>query len=77
MPKSNYQNGHEHERGVSEKHGYGTKPKSNLSYNYSNISQLNLPKLDRVIIKDRERKSPLIRRPDNKYPDHGDVLLKI
>lgn len=63
LPKSNYENGYEIER--TSKLSQSSKPKNSQSTNHHNINNLNnlkginLPKLDRIIVKSNNYKIPL------------------
>jgi len=53
LPKSNYNNGHEYEKSTTTtKNISQTKnTKNSMSMNYGNMKNINLPKLDRIIVK--------------------------
>jgi hypothetical protein len=67
LPKSNYNNGHEYEK--NQKLSQSTKDKNPVSLaNYPQSKNINLPKLDRIILKNAVHKN---LEEQKKHDNHG------
>ena len=70
LPQSNYQNGFDISDRANTKMTPGPRSKNTLSYNYSNARNINLPKLDRLIVKNSQNKNPVYHQStDDKRRD--------
>jgi len=76
LPKSNYNNGHEYEKSTTTmKQMSSIKNKNAMSMNHAGLKNINLPKLDRIIVKNNGGyKSPILHQADKKSVDVSNVL---
>ena len=79
LPQSNYQNGFDVNERANTKMTPGGRSKNTLSYNYSNTRNINLPKLDRIIVKNSQNKNPVVYHQSNDEKRSRDAsnMLKI
>lgn len=69
LPKSNYQNGHEYEK--NQKLNMSAKGKNEIRPSgVTNVKSINLPKLDRILVKGSSSKQNGIHLQHHERPQH-------